>query len=54
MEMPNNDNPTLLHDCVFYVMNQCTGEVCPSCRDYETYEDWDAADSLISEMRDML
>lgn len=52
--MTKNEFPTLHYDCVFYVMNQCTGEICQSCNDYETYDDWEAAESLVSEMRDML
>lgn len=52
--MTKDQFSTHRHDCVFDVMYKCSGEACATCKDYETYKDWDQEDFLVSEMRDIL
>ena len=40
-------------NCVSFLLNRCDGIGCEDCLYYETYEDWDACDSLLMAMRDM-
>lgn len=38
-------------NCVSYILNHCDGIGCENCAYYETYEDWDACDSLVMAMQ---
>ena len=40
-------------NCVSYILNRCDGIGCENCAYFETYDDWDACDSLVLAMREI-